>query len=958
MSRRPPSNGNGNGAIRIIEGGGGGNFSDLSRIRLPFLSGWRAALGYAAAGLIAVVVVGIFNLPLLAAHVHVNIWWFESLQLGDVYGRIWNTQRNLFLVFFAITYIFETAIFVATRLLTYRPGPDQIAHWVGSALTLATGFVAALFAILVGHIMAGEWQQFLLATHSQSFGVADPIHNRDVGFYVFQFPWRETLSNLAVGLLFLGAFELAGLAFIFTVTSPYQNLRIDVRRVLSIGCLFAAVLFGVLAWRNFYLNPFYLDQTGRVYGGGATFVHASLWWYPIVGVVEIVTALVLLANVFLRRMALVWIAVLPIVVGIASSAGQGIFQKFVVAPNELNAEYTYLGWTVANTRHAYGMDQWAVKEYTPHALTPGDLASNAATVGDVRIADSGAFTQFMRQRQENRTYYSFNTANIDRYIVGGTQRQVLLAAREMDYPKLPLESQTWVNEHIKFTHGYGLTMAPANTVTPDGQPVLWIQNVPVQVTTPGLPPVTEPRIYFGQNTDSWVLVHATTPEFDSSTADRDLSYNYSGPDGVLVGSGLRRLTLSWIVEGGFPFFNKLNISSYVGPHTRILLHRDIVDRIQTIAPWLTIDSSPYLVVRRNGSLVWMLDGITSTDRYPYSDPTDGENYERNSVKIVLDAYTGRPTFYAFDASDPILRAWSAIFPGLIHPFSQMPLDLRAHIKYPDDYLNWQATAYQRYHVTDITSYYNGDNQWDVESATTYDWDAQATAQQRVDPIWTVARLFGERHDSFYSVLPFSVSGKATMAGYLAADNNTYHVTALDMPRGAQTLGITQFESLYNQAPIISSTLTLLDQHGSQVVPGQMVVLPVGKALLYVKPLYLRSQGSQTLPQLIRVVVGTQNAVNWGYTIQNALNNLLTRGDISNVNQTNPNPSPSPTPSPTTVTTTPPPSGRYSKLTDTQLISLAQYYYNLAQNTPSLSAKDRDLKQVGIILATLRARHPH
>jgi uncharacterized protein len=952
MSRPPP--GNGNGQFRIINADRGG-FEELSRIRLPHLTGWRGILGYFIASLVAAIVVSIFNLPLLAAHVHVNIWWFESLHLGDVYGTIWNTQRNLFLFFFFLAYFFLTIIFFATRLLTYRPGPDPVARWVGAALTLSSGFVVALIAVLIGHIMAGEWQQFLLANHSQSFGVGDPIHNRDVGFYIFQFPWRETLSNLVVGLLFVGAFEIAGLAFIFTVTSPYQNVRGDIRRMLSIGSMFAAVLFGFLAWRNFYLNPYYLDQSGRVYGGGATFVHASLWWYPIVGVVEIVTALVLLANTFVRRLSLVWIAALPIVIGISSSAGQGIFQKFVVAPNELSAEFKYLGWTIQNTRHAYAMDRWAVREYTPHPLTAGDVASNPSTVADARIADSGAFTQYMQQRQENRTYYSFNTANIDRYTVGGQQRQVLLAARELGNP-LPAQSQTWVNEHVKFTHGYGLTMAPANTVTPGGQPVLWVQNVPVQETIAGLPPVRQPRIYFGENTESWVLVHATAPEFDSSTADRDLSYYYAGPDGVDVGSGLRKLTLAWIEEGGFPFFDKLNITSYVGSSTRIMLHRDIFDRVQTIAPWLTIDSNPYLVLRKNGSLVWMLDGITSSDRYPYSDPTGGINYERNSVKIVLDAYTGRPTFYAFDSADPILRAWSSIFPGLIHPLSQMPSDLRAHIKYSDDYLNWQASAYQRYHVTDITSYYNGDNQWTVETASTYDWNAQQTVTGRVDPIWTVARLFGEKHDSFFSVLPFSVSGKATMAGYLAADNNTYHVTALDMPRGAQTTGIAQFESLYNQAPTISSTLTLLDQHGSMVVPGQIVVLPVGKALLYIKPLYLRSASSQTLPQLIRVAVGTQNAVNWGFTFGGALNNLLTQGDISNVSQTNPG-SPNPTPSPTTIAP-PPTSGRYSKMTDTQLIALAEYYYNLAQRTPSLSAKDRDLRQVGIILATLQARHPH
>jgi uncharacterized membrane protein (UPF0182 family) len=465
--------------------------------------------------------------------------------------------------------------------------------------------------------------------------------------------------------------------------------------------------------------------------------------------------------------------------------------------------------------------------------------------------------------------------------------------------------------------------------------------------------VRQPRLYFGEFTNDWILTGATTPEFDSSTADLDTSYRYTGPDGIPIGSGTKRLSITWALEGGIPFFDKLNLTGYVRPTTRILLHRNILDRVQTIAPWLEIDSDPYLVLRSDGSLVWMIDGMTHSDHYPYSDPTFGDNYRRNSVKIVLDAYSGRPTFYAFDPTDPILRAWSAAFPGLLHPFAQMPSDLVAHIKYPDDYLTWQATAYERYHVTDITSYYNGDNEWDIETANTYDWTQGQASQAQLPPIWAVARLFGEPRDSFYSILPFSVRGKATMAGYLAADNNTYRVTALDMPRGAQTTGATQFESLYNQAPAISSALTLLNQHGSQVVPGQILILPVGRALLYIEPLYLRSESQQSLPQLIRVVVGTQNEVNWGDRLSTALNNLLTQGDISSVtapsgSATPPTPSTSPTPSPL-------PSS-YEKLSDEKLIALARSYYNAAQRTPSLSEKDRDLKQLGLILQVLSNRH--
>jgi uncharacterized protein len=911
-------------------------------------------LRYFGSSLLVLLAALVLYVPLLAAHVHVNIWWFESVHLGDVYGRIWSTQRYLFLLYGFLTYLFLSLIFFATRALTYRPGVDRDARAADLGITVLVGLVSAFVALTAGHSMADQWQTYLQAKHATGFGLADPLHHRDVGFYVFAMPWREVLAGFGGSILVLGGFGLASLAAMYTLTSPYQTEAGDFRRIVTISSLFAAVLFAYLAWRNFFLNPYDLQQPGVAYGGGATFAHATLWWYSIVGVVEIVTALVLLVNAFVGRTWLTAIAALPILVAILSGAGQGIFQRFVVSPNELSAEYRYLGYTLHSTRHAYGIDQWGAREYTPRALSAGDVSHDHSTITDARIADAGAFTQVMQQRQENRTYYTFNTADVDRYSVGGTVRQVLLAGRETDFGKLSPEAQTWVNEHLKFTHGYGLTMSPANTVTRDGQPVLWIQNVPLQETVSGLPAVRQPRLYFGELTSSWIVTHATTSEFDSSTADRDTAYRYAGPDGIPVGSGLKRLTLSWVLEGGIPFFNRLNISQYIRPTSRVSLHRNIMERVQTLAPWLTLDGNPYLVLRSNGTLVWIVDGMTHTDHYPYSNPTGGDNYRRNSVKVVVDAYTGRATFYAFDAHDPILRAWSSAFPGMIHPLQQMPSDIRAHIKYSDDYLSWQANAYQRYHVTDVTSYYNGDNEWDIETSTSYDWNADAASNDRLSPIWTVARLFGQPRDSFYSILPFSVRGKAPMSGYIAADNNTYRVTALDMPRGAQTMGATQFESLYNQAPSISSALTLLDQHGSQVIPGQLLILPVGKALLYIKPLYLRSSSSQTLPQLVRVVVGTQNSVNWGYSLQNALHNLLTQGDISNVGPSSAVRPPAPLANPTAIA--PPVSGRYSKLTDAQLIALANSYYAAAQSTASLTAKDRDLTQVGAILRVLRTRH--
>jgi len=910
---------------------------------------------YFLPGLVIVLAVFIFLIWPLLVQVQINIWWFDSLTIGSVYQRVWDTQRLLFFLFGLLSYVFLTLLFFVTRRLLYKSGLNDNAQALDRLITLVVGALAAVVSMIAGSTMASSWQDYLLASHAQSFGILDPIHHRDIGFYIFTMPWREELSGFVISLLGLGALEVVALAVWYTFSSPFQTLPGDIRRMVSIASLFAGVLFLYLAWRNFFLNPYYLNQPGTVYGGGATFVHATLWWYTVTGLVEIVTAVVLLANTAVRRLQLLPVAALPIIAAIAAGGGQSIFQRFVVSPNELNAEFQYLGYTLHYTRQAYGMDQWRVREYTPRALTSADVSADRATVNDARIADLGAFTQVMRQRQENRTYYAFNNANIDRYSIHGAVRQVLLAPRELAFWQLSQQAQTWVNEHIKFTHGFGLTMAPANHLTPDGQPALWIQNVPVQETISGLPPVVQPRIYFGEFTNSWILVHTTTPEYDTATRDQDTSYTYQGPDGISLGSGTKRLSLAWNVEGGNPFIDRLNISNYIKPDSRILLHRNIFDRVSTIAPWLLIDPDPYLVLRKNGTLVWMMDGITRSDRYPYSDPTDGDNYRRNSVKIVVDAYTGRTTLYAFDSHDPILKAWSAIFPGLIHPFSQMPADLKAHIKYADSYLTWQANAYQRYHVTDVTSYYNGDNQWDIASTSAYNWNDGATETNPMDPFWTVARLFGEKHDSFFSILPFSVHGKNTMAGYVAADNITYGVTALDMPRGAQTMGATQFESLYQQAPSISSALTLLDQHGSQVVPGLTLALPVGKALLYVKPLYLRSQSNQSLPQLIKVVVGTQNAVNWGSTLPSALNNLLTQGDISTLSQ-----APTTTSPPQATPSAPPPtatgSARYGGMNDAQLIALASSYYQAAQQTPSLTEKDRDLRQVGIILQVLRGRH--
>ncbi|MGI8825333.1 MAG: UPF0182 family protein [Chloroflexota bacterium] len=914
------------------------------------LFGPQAFLRFLLASGVVVAAACVFIFIQLAAQVHVNIWWFESLRLGDVYGRMWDAQKHLFLFYGVLTYLLLALIFFATRAGTYRPGPSENSRAIDGLLVLAAGSAAMVVAMIAGAAMSGEWQLYLLAHHVQQFGVVDPIHHRDVGFYVFTMPWREVLGNFAAAVLLVGALELAALATTYTLTSPYETERSDIRRIIAVGSLFGAVLFAYFAWRNFFLYPFDLDRPGRAFGGGATFAHASLWWYSVVGIVEILAALVLVLNSLLRRPGLLAFAALPVIVGLMASAGQGIFQRFVVAPNELSAESPYLGYTLHSTRHAYGMDQWRVREYTPRTLTAEDVSRDSAAVSDARIADVGAFTQVIRQRQENRTYYTFNDAAIDRYTVDGTSRQVVIAPRELEFDQLTASAQTWVNEHLKFTHGYGLTMAPANTVTRAGQPVLWIQNVPVQETIAGLPPVRQPRIYFGQSTDSWILTGATTPEFDSSTADRDTSYRYAGPDGIPVGGGLKRLTLSWTVEGGFPFFNKLYISNYVRSTTRILLHRNIMDRVQTIAPWLLIDDQPYLVLRQNGSLVWMMDGITRTDHYPYSEPVDGDNYRRNSVKIVVDAYTGRPSFYAFDSADPILRAWSVIFPGLIQPFGRLPRDLKSHIKYPDTYLNWQAAGYQRYHVTDATSYYNADNEWDIESAQTYNWDDGTTNSTVLDPIWAVTRLFGSQQSSFFSILPFSVRNKQTMAGYLAVDNNTYRVTALDMPRGAQTMGVTQFQSLYNQAPAISSTITLLDQHGSQVVPGQLLILPVGKALLYIQPLYLRSATDQSLPQLNHVVVGTQNEVNWNYSLPTSLNSLLNAGDISNTGRA-PAGNGNVAPAPPLVT-----SKRYASLSDARLISLANSLYRAAATTPSLTAKDHDLQQVGAILRELAVRH--
>ena len=738
------------------------------------------------------------------------------------------------------------------------------------------GCGASLIAILVGWGEVHNWSVFLRFFYQVPSGASDPIYDNDIGFYLFSLPAYIAIKNWMLLTLFLSALFAGAVYWVQGHIAYDAQRRAMSSTAIAHGSVLLALFFAVKAW-SYGLDRYLLlyGDNGVVVGASYTDVHLML---PILWVLvgfSIVAAIAAGANARPRSYRLPVAAVL-LVFGssfVLSTIVPGLFQRFVVNPDELQREKPYIEHNIAFTQQAYNLREITAKPFPAEQnLNLKTLEANKATVDNIRLWDWQPLMDAYVQLQEIRTYYKFHDLEVDRYWLDGAYQSVMLSARELKSSLLPSNAQTWVNRHILFTHGNGAVMSPVTRKNAEGLPLFYLRDIPPVAV--GGPEVHESRVYFGEETDTYVVVKASTPEFDYPKG-KDNSYaNYDGSGGILVGGVLQRLLFGW-------YFNDVNLllSNYITGDSRILIRRNIRDRVSAIAPFLHLDHDPYLVIS-DGRMFWIQDAYTTSNYFPYAQPARGLdlNYIRNSVKIVIDAYNGTADFYLMDTTDPVAATYQRIFPSLFKPFMAMPAGLQKHIRYPEDLFVIQAQLYQAYHMEAADVFYNREDLWEFprqpgEGGTT-----------RMEPYYIIMRLPGEAQAEFFLMLPMVPTHRDNMIAWLGArcDAPDYgKLIVYEFPKDKLVYGPFQIEALINQNTYISQQISLWNQMGSRIIRGNLLVVPIENSLLYVSPLYLRAEQGQ-LPELKRVIAAYGDRVVMQETLAEALSALFEGGPAAAV----------------------------------------------------------------------------
>jgi uncharacterized protein len=813
-----------------------------------------------------------FALPALTALL-TDWWWFQEIGYEVVFTRELLTRSLLFLIVGAVTSgVLYLNLWIAQRRRVASPVFIELGSSVPQVDLTQTLRRLSLPVSLVLGLVAGlgatpAWSLVLQVIHRTPFGTLDPVFSRDIGFYVFALPGLSAalgfLSSVTVGclVLMLPVYLLRG---DISVRPPL--FRIEPSAGMHLAILLAAhfLITAVRLWVVDVPGLLY-SSTGPLIGASYTDLMARLPALRLSAIVATAAAVLVLAGGLrgrLVRYGIVAVGGYVVVVLLGRGVFPQVMQKFVVAPTELTRETPYLRSHIAATRLAWGLDSVEVRELTADSsLTLADLRANATTLENVRLWEREPLLQTFGQLQEMRTYYDFVSVDDDRYWIDGRYRQVLLSPRELNAASLP--TRTFINEHLTFTHGMGLTLSPVNQVTTEGLPVLFVKDLP-PASSVSLK-VTRPQVYYGELTDPYVFVGTRQREFDSPSGEENVYAAYRGTGGVKVGGMWRRLLLA-------ARFGSSNIlfSQDIVAGSRVLYNRNIKVRVAKALPFLTFDRDPYLVIAADGTLQWILDAYTRTNRYPYAQRLDdGTNYMRNSVKIVLDAYDGSLKAYVSAPEDPLIRTWARIFPGIFSPLDSMPADLRAHIRYPDDLYRIQAGLYTTFHMEAPEDFYHREDQWQIPAG-----DPATGAVPFMRHI--IMRLPEESAAEFVYMVPFTPRGKDNLAAWMVARNDGAEYGKLRvyrLSRQSLVFGPTQIKNRINQNTEISRQVSLWDQRGSEVIRGDLLVIPIEASLLYVQPLYLRAEGGR-IPELKRVVVAYQNQVVMSETLDGALADLF------------------------------------------------------------------------------------
>ena len=817
--------------------------------------------------------------------------WFSAIGYFGVFWTIFRAKAFLFLgVFVVSTVALYANTALASRFARLRQSsPPPTIGGSASGQDLSEGLLS-LFgptpsrrrrhitmvcaAILVGTLFAwaetGNWDVALKFIRQVPYGEGDPLYGKDIGFYLFSLPALVALKNFALTTLLLSA--VAGGA----VYWAHGDIRIDNRRWRITSAAFAhgsallGLLFAVKVW-SYALDRYLLlyDDNGVVAGAGYTDIHVGLPVLYVLMGLAFIAALLSWANMRVRSWKLPAVGAALLFGGwfLLSEVFPTLFQRLYVKPSELELEARYIQQNITLTQEAFNLRKILVRPFpAEEGLTFQSLENNRATIDNIRLWDWQPLMDTYAQLQEIRTYYKFHDVDVDRYELGGSYQQVTLSARELELSLLPANAQTWLNLHVLFTHGNGVVMSPVTRKSPEGLPILYLQDIPPVAT--GGPEVSEPRIYYGQASDTYALVKTSAKEFDYPKGKENVYAAYDGAGGVPIGSAARRSLFAW-------YFNDPNIllSSYLTDDTRILFRRNIADRVETIASFLRLDRDPYLVISA-GRLFWIQDAYTTSRWFPYAKalPDGGTNYIRNSVKIVIDAYDGSVDFYVADSSDPILATYRRIFPKLFKPLDAMPPDLKKHIRYPEDLFLVQAQMYQAYHMDVPEVFYNREDLWQFPREQTGIGDFRGGGIARMPPYYINMRLPGEARTEFFLMLPMVPSQRENMIAWLAArcDAPDYGKLILyEFPKEKLVYGPFQIEARINQNTEISQQLSLWNQMGSRVIRGNLLVVPIENSIIYISPLYLRAETGQ-LPELKRIIAAYDDRVVMEETLGGAL----------------------------------------------------------------------------------------
>ncbi|MBI2763940.1 MAG: UPF0182 family protein [Chloroflexi bacterium] len=829
--------------------------------------------------------------------------------------------------------------------------------------TVVLAGLSILGALIVGGAFASAWDTVLLWVNRVPYVAAggapsvDPIFGRNVSWFLFDLPFLRTVQTV-FNVVVLGALGIAGARYLAGLTRSGFSLPSGVRVHLGVlaGLYLLSVAFG------YQLDKYELVYSSRgvAAGVGYTDANAQFLAYDLLTGISAFAAAFVVGAAFTRWN---WPLGVTIATWFLASLFVGrlypeVIQRFVVVPDQYNLEQSYIGNNIAMTRRAYGLDAWEERSYDGSApLTQAQIDAESATFNNARLWDYRPLGDTLDQLQTVRRYYDFIDVDTDRYLIAGKERQVMLSARELNLAATDAASG-WVNQRIIYTHGIGIAMVPVNEVTTEGQPLLLVKDLP-PVSSAGAPSVNQPRIYFGESLSDYVIVGAKQSEFDypqgdnSAGVETDVQTRWTGTTGIRLDTTLSRLLYALR-------FRDLNlfISDQVTADSQLLMYRALQDRLQRIAPFLSYDKDPYVVVTDDGRLVYIQDAFTTSDRFPNAQPFNPAelratglpptslNYIRNSVKVVMDAYDGTMTFYIADPTDPIVQAWAGVFPALFRPLSDMPADLRSHLRVPEDLFNIQTAMFGRYHVTNTETFFGNQDRWTVPEGKTNDQSLPSEAY------YVIMRMPGETDPEFLLLQPMVPVGRPNMIAWVAARNDAPNYGGVRFYRfrsDTTVFGPAQIEARIDQDPTISAQITLWNQSGSQVVRGNLIVVPVGDTLIYLQPVYLQSTSS-SFPEFQRIVVASPTSVVWGETLAEALDQLIGAAP-------GPTPTPVPTigPAPTPGGTPAPTIGPGTPADVAGLIAYANAHFEAAQaalRSGDFAAYGREIDLVRQALAQL------